>query len=209
MYTDGTSVTGTVQRGTIMSSTQIVLPPFQDLPEVIRRVRLRDNDASLRLIAYYEPMLRELVSTWLEGTERAGEGTSDFIQSVWGHALPLLNRSENDLHEPGALLSLLLTMVRQKIKEHGERLGSIGGAQVPLDVNMRDDCRPPHGPVDDADLLYKVRAEMPQDIRGFFDLWLSGCSWPKIAEGTGRTPEAIRKDVSRRLGMIAESLDLF
>ena len=192
-----------------MAADPSELPPFQDLPEVIERVRVGDQQAALRLVRYYEPMLRTLIREWLGGTERAGERTSDFMQSVWGHAIPIIRRDEGDLHEPGALLSLLLGMVRQKIKDHTANVGAVTGRQVPLDNSIPDDCPDPHDPIDRADLLAKVRDEMPIDIRGFFDLWLSGYAWPKIAEGTDRSPEAIRKEVSRRINMIAESLELF
>jgi len=184
------------------------LPPLIDLTDVIQRVRLGEEPAAIRLVAYYEPMLRALIREWLGGTDRNGEQTSDFMQSLWGNAFPLIRRTDGDLHEPGALLSLLLTMVRQKVKEHHARLGVVNGARVPLDVNFPDDCVAPHDPVDGADLLAKVRAEIPQDLRRCFDLWLSGYAWPKIAEGSERSAEAIRKEISRRISLIAETLDL-
>src|SRR5436305_6725779 len=91
-------------------------PSFRDL---IRRVRERDEQAAAELVRRYEPTIRLAVRVRLgDPALRRVLDSMDICQSVLANFFVWASSGQFELDTPGQLVSLLMTMARNKLINH-------------------------------------------------------------------------------------------
>ena len=90
-----------------------------EFPELLRRVRLGDQDAAVELVRRYEPAIRRAVRIKLVDSRLAGALNSmDVCQSVMGSFFYRAALGQYEVEKPEDLVRLLVTMARNKLTDH-------------------------------------------------------------------------------------------
>ena len=100
-------------------------------PELIQRVRARDETAAAELVQRYEPAIRTVIRAQLtDKSLRRLFDSIDICQSVLANFFMRTALGEFAIEGPEQLLALLTTMARNRLQDHVNRQKS-GTARLP------------------------------------------------------------------------------
>jgi len=186
-----------------------------DLTELLQRVRLGDEHASVEIIRRYESAVRVAVRTRLTDPRLRRQFDSlDVCQSVLASFFFRLTAGAYDLHAPEQLLALLRKMAQNKLgartrdqfrhRRNVGRLSHIAVEQVRLESSEPEPSRQ----VLTQELLDRALGMMTPEIRAIAVRRMEGELWPRIARAMGGTPDARRKQFERAVNPIADTLNV-
>jgi RNA polymerase sigma-70 factor (ECF subfamily) len=185
---------------------------FNDL---IRRMRAGDGAAAAELVRLYEPTIRRVARVRLSDPRlRRLLDSQDVCQSVFGSFFVRAALGEYDLRTPEQLLNLLVAMSRKKAIDQGRR-----AAAARRDFRRAEPATPhehrlvagqdsPSQEVAGAELLAEFRRRLSEEERRLADARAAGRDWEQIAAETGRSAEALRKQLARAVDRIMQELGL-
>jgi RNA polymerase sigma-70 factor (ECF subfamily) len=182
------------------------VPTFDEL---IRRVRVGDQDAATELLRHYEPAIRRAVR-FLLADARLGTllDAMDICQSVMASFFFGAASGQYRLETPGQLRRLLTAMARNKRnsqarKQHAQRRDSRRVEAVDQDEGQFVAAgESPSTEVAVRDLFQEVRRRLSPDERRLLEMRNQGRDRSAIAAELGGA-EALRRRPSRTLGRIA------
>jgi RNA polymerase sigma-70 factor (ECF subfamily) len=182
--------------------------------DLIRRVQAGDEQAAAQLVRDFAPVIRrDLRFRLRDARARQQFDSMDICQSVLATFFVRVAAGQFDLREPADLVSLLLTMTRNKVAErvrqqHRQRRDSrrtVGEVEA-LALAGRDPT--PSRVAAGKELLEEVRRRMSEEERQLADLRAQGASWEEVATSLGGTPGARRKQLARALDRVTRELGL-
>jgi RNA polymerase sigma-70 factor (ECF subfamily) len=186
---------------------------FKDL---IRRIRLGDNDAAAEVVRRYEPAIRRTVRVHLvdPSLERLLD-SMDICQSVLGSFFVRMNLGQFEVESPRQLLRLLEAMTRNKLNDQARRLGA-ARRDVHLlrqaDGERLDDIpgsgTSPSRALLARELLEQVRARLSAEEWFLAEQRTLGREWADLGLELGRTPESLRKQLERACQRVLRELGL-
>jgi RNA polymerase sigma factor (sigma-70 family) len=184
-------------------------------PELLRRVRLGDQDAAVELVRRYEPAIRRAVRIKLVDSRLAGALDSmDVCQSVMGSFFYRAALGQYEMEKPEDLVRLLVTMARNKLTDHvrkqtTERRGK--GMTRRTDFAAVDiaGADPTASRVVSArEVLEAALGRLSDEERWIAEQRTAGRAWAELAAELGSTPEAVRKKHARALDRVSRELGL-
>jgi RNA polymerase sigma factor (sigma-70 family) len=191
-----------------------LMPPEPSFDELIRRVRIGDEQAAARLVRDFEPVVRRVIRARLrDGRARREFDSMDICQSVLAICFVRVTAGQYDLKEPDDLVKLLLTMTRNKVAEkmrwqHRLRRDSrrtVGGVEE-LALAGRDPT--PSSVLAGKELLEQARQRLSVEERRLVELRGQDLSWEEVAASLGGTAGARRNQLARALDRVARELRL-
>jgi RNA polymerase sigma-70 factor (ECF subfamily) len=183
---------------------------------LLRRLRGGDAEAAEELVRTYGPAIRVATRTRLTDPKlRRHFDSEDVCQSVMASFLARAACGELAPEDPTGLLRLLVRMAARKVGRRARNLHR----------QRRDTRRElPHGDewlrhvaadepspersLAGRELLAAVRDGLPSDERQLAEMRADGLTWIEVAQRTGGTPEARRKQLRRALDAILGGLGL-
>lgn len=186
-----------------------------DLTELLDRVRLGDERASVEIIRRYESAVRVAVRTRLTDPRLRRQFDSlDVCQSVLASFFFRLTAGAYDLHAPEQLLALLRKMAQNKLGartrdqfRHRRNVGRLSQVAVE-EVRVESSEPEPIRQVSTQELLDRALGMMSPEIRAIAVRRMDGELWPRIARAMGGTPDARRKQFERAVTPIADTLNV-
>lgn len=182
--------------------------------ELLERVRRGDEQAARELVVGYESTIRVAVRTRLSDPRLRRQFDSlDICQSVLASFFLHLASGAYELHDSSQLVALLTKMARNKLgmrrrREFRQRRDA--RRTSPLSIDEAAIKSPLPGParrLAGRELLERALDLMSAEIREIAERRMRGESWHEIASALGGAADARRKQFSRAIGTIAESLE--
>ena len=179
-------------------------PDCAQFGDLIRRVRVGDNQAVAELVRCYEPALLHAVRCRLSRTSlRHLLHPQDICQQVWADFFPRMAAGGYQLEQPSHLRSLLQAMARNHLLKQIDRLrtrrrGGTSMRPVRLEKYGLVDVNP--GPVQEVivkDLLQKVQSLLSAEEWHLAAHRAQGWSWTEIAAELGGNPDSLRVRFAR------------
>jgi RNA polymerase sigma-70 factor (ECF subfamily) len=179
---------------------------------LIRRVRAGDAEAATQLVRRYEREIRRAVRVRLANPAlgRVLDST-DLCQSVLGRFFVRVASGQFELDRPEQLLKLLVTMARNRLRDHARRLRARkgdrhleGGDEVLKGVPAGEAS--PSRVLAGRELLARVLARLPPPERYLAEQRAQGREWAGLAAEVGGSPEALRKRLGRALDRVLREL---
>src|SRR5271168_3672198 len=188
------------------------MSPDPSFEELIRRVGSGEQQAAARLMRDFEPVVLRVLRGRLRGAGARREFYSmDICQSVLAIFFVRVAAGQYDLKEPDDLITLLLTMTRNKVAEkmrrqhrqRRDRRRTVGGVEE-LALAGRDPS--PSSVVAGKELLEQARQRLGEEERQLVELRGQGLSWEEVAASLGGTAGARRNQLARALDRVAVEL---
>lgn len=178
--------------------------PGDDFAALAARVRAGDDDALAELVRRYESKVRTVARSLLGPVLRRHLDSVDVAQSVH---LVLLNGLRDDrftLEGEGALVALLVTLVRRKVARHWRRVRREEDGAGIEKPNAQPDAAP------DAALrlregLDRIWPSLTDTERQLVDLRLLGHSTAEAAAEMGVAANVLRVTLARLRARLRES----
>jgi RNA polymerase sigma-70 factor (ECF subfamily) len=182
--------------------------------DLIRRVQAGDEQAAAQLVRDFAPIIRrDLRFRLRDARARQQFDSMDICQSVLATFFVRVATGQFDLSEPADLVSLLLTMTRNKVAErvrqqHRQRRDSRRTVGEVETLALAGQDPTPSRVAAGKELLEEVRRRMSEEERQLADLRAQGASWEEVATSLGGTPGARRKQLARALDRVTRELGL-
>jgi RNA polymerase sigma-70 factor (ECF subfamily) len=183
--------------------------------DLIRRVRLGDEDAATELVQRYEPAIRRVVRVHLRDPRlRRVLDSTDICQSVLATFFVRANLGQYELDTPEQLLRLLASIARHKVTNQAHRHQADRRdyrreqALSASEGLLRDAGSDPTQQAAARELLQKVRERLSDEERQLAEQRGRGDSWAEIAAANGGTVEGLRKKLARALDRVLGQLGL-
>jgi RNA polymerase sigma factor (sigma-70 family) len=181
--------------------------------DLMRRVRLGDQDAAADLVRRYELAIRRTVRFHLDPRLRSTLDSMDICQSVMGSFFYRAALGQYDLDQPNDLIKLLVTMAQNKLTDQIRRRTTArrgkdfvrAGSYDQVEVVDTDPS--PSRVLGGREMLQLAMARLTPDERYIADQRVQGRSWAELASELGRTPEALRKRYERAVERVAKQLN--
>jgi RNA polymerase sigma factor (sigma-70 family) len=178
---------------------------------LIARVRAGEQAAAAELVRQYEGEIRRIIRLRLGGPLARALDSMDVCQSVLGNFFVRAAAGQFDLDEPQQLLKLLVTMARNRLRDHARRLSNrtppvAEPAGVLNAAPGREET--PSQIVAFEDLLAAVRGQLSAAERYLADQRAAGRPWAELAAELRSTPEALRKQLARAVERAARHVGL-
>lgn len=182
----------------------------------MRRVRAGDAQAAEELVRTYEPEIRRAVRMYLTDPKMHRVLDSvDICQSVLANFFVRAAAGQFDVEQPEQLLKLLVTMARNRFRDHarGERADRRDNRRLQTgDSGLLGQApgrsHTPSQIVAGRELLEEVHKRLSEDERKLAKARSEGREWSDIAEEMGVSAEALRKRLSRAMDRVSEELGL-
>jgi RNA polymerase sigma-70 factor (ECF subfamily) len=190
------------------------LPDATSFPDLIRRVRNRDQDAAGELVRRYENAIRRVVRIHLrDGRLRRVLDSMDICQSVLASFFVRTALGQYDVDSPEQLLHLLTAITRNKLMNQANRLQAqrrdirrqAPGGETDF---LLDQASDPSEQASAREILEKVRDRLDGPERYLAEQRSLGRSWKELAEELGATDVALRKKLTRALNRVMGELGL-
>jgi RNA polymerase sigma-70 factor (ECF subfamily) len=183
---------------------------------LICRVRAGDAAAAAELVHLYEPEIRRAVRLRLTDHRlRRVVDSMDICQSVLGNFFVRVAAGQFDLDRPEDLIALLVTMARNKVRDHARRQHAerrdqrrVEAAGAEMLAAVADATDSPSQIVAGHELLKAVHGRLSDEERFLAEQRAAGCQWGEIAAQLGGSPEALRKKLTRALDRAAREIGL-
>lgn len=192
----------------------ILMPDDESFRTLLCRVRAGDQEAAAKIVRQYEEAIRRAVRLRLTDPRLRQELDSmDICQSILANFFVRAAVGQFDLADPGQLLKLLTTMVRNKIINHGRRIRAqrrdrrrlqAGGSDA-LDF-VADSGESPSQIVAGRELLDEARRRLSPEERYLAEQRGLGRPWDELGAELGKSPEALRKQLQRAIDRVAAEL---
>lgn len=185
-----------------------------DFPNLLANARTGDEDAVRELIRRYEPEVRRAVQKRLASARiRRVLDSEDICQSVFAAFFMRLKLKGYDLEEPGQLLKLLVTMARNKLRDHMRRqqAGRRDERRIVGDEALRgcpDNGATPDRIVELRELLEKLFTSLPEQAQEVVSERAQGRGWEELSRAMGLAPDALRMRLRRLLGQALKRIGL-
>jgi DNA-directed RNA polymerase specialized sigma24 family protein len=186
-----------------------------DFGELIRRIRVGDEQAVEELLSRYLPVLKRTLFVRLRNTAlQRVVGESDICQSVFNSFCARAALGQYELNRPQDLVNLLMRMAHNKLtaqKRHHEAecrdVNRTGGD--PQEVPVVATGPTPSQQVSVKELLSETRRRLSEEEWQLVELrHHQGLEWAEIAERLGGTAEGRRKQLERASDRVAMELNL-
>lgn len=184
-----------------------------DFVNLIRLVRAGDEPASAELVRRYGPAIRIAARARLTDPRlRRLVDSMDVCQSVLGNFFARVASGQFTLDRPEQLLSLLATMVRNRVINHVAMQQAACRDQRRSVVPSEDheefvDPEPdPSTAVDRRDLLDAVCDRLTPEELQIAERWAEGEGWVEIGAKIGGRPDAVRIRLSRALERVRREM---
>jgi DNA-directed RNA polymerase specialized sigma24 family protein len=182
-----------------------------DFHDLIRRVRLGDEDAARTLVSQFEPFMLRVVRFRLRHRAdydrlRHDFGSVDVCQSVFKSLFERLKDGRFDLNEPQDMEKLLAAMIRFKIANKARRLSTVWREIVSHEPSgyLVDPGPSAEKLTEDKDLSETIFRLFSTDELEILNRRLDHQSWPEIAIALGAGAEALRKRLERAFERVRE-----
>lgn len=183
-------------------------------PVLLARVRNGDHQAIAELISTHEPRIRRAIRQRLATSPlRRLFDSNDITQSVFGNFFPRLTKGEYSVADSGQFMKLLVTMARNKFRDHVRRHGTSrrgGGTTKAEEAVLPQVPAPGATPsqiVGDRELLEEIRRRLNDEERSLAASWVQGEHWGEIAKDRGVNAETLRKRLARAIQRVTEQLN--
>lgn len=176
---------------------------------LMEQLRQGDQDAAWTIIEIYGPHIKRVVRRDMHPRLRTRFDSADFVQSVWASFFRQPSQFRR-LNEPKELLSLLLTVARNKVVDETRRslqtrkrdpqreepLSDKSGADFDINKVPSTDPRPSQVAVA-REQWNRLFAEQTKEIRRILELRFAGASYEEIAAKVNRNERTVRKIVEQ------------
>ena len=191
------------------------MPETAKFQELIQRVRDRDEEAARELTVRYEKAIRRVVRIHLRDPRmRRVMDSMDVCQSVLTSFFVRTALGEYELNTPEQLISLLITITKNKVVNQVHRLqaqrrdirrdSDLGSGSF----GVLDRSPNPADEVSAKEILEKVRSGLDDSERYLAEQRSLGRTWPELAEQLGGTDVGLRKKLTRALDRVMAELGL-
>jgi RNA polymerase sigma-70 factor (ECF subfamily) len=186
-----------------------------DFRRLVQRVRQGCPDAATELLRQYEPEIRRVIRIRLSDNRlRQVVDSIDICQSVLANFFVRTAAGQFDLNDPTQLVKLLAQMARNKVLDHvrrqqadrRDRRREQGGDAVLAGVAGGEDT--PSQIIAHRELLDEVRRRLTPEERYLAEQRELGREWSDLAAELGKTPEGLRKQLTRGMDRVAKELGL-
>jgi RNA polymerase sigma-70 factor (ECF subfamily) len=183
-------------------------------PELIRRVRARDEAAAAELVRRYEPAIRRSVRLRLDPRLQRACDSMDICQAVLGSFFIRAASGQYELDTPEQLLKLLATMARYKLGKATRHQCAARRDNRRVEAGDPEKCQvaaadpSPSRQVAAKELLAEVHRRLSPQEQRLVEQRNQGRDWAAIAAELGGSPEALRKQLARALDRVAGQLGL-
>jgi RNA polymerase sigma-70 factor (ECF subfamily) len=191
------------------------MPDELDFHDLIRRVRAGDEAAAESLLRHYEPEVKRLVRVRLTDPEvRRTVDSMDVCQSVLANFFVRAAAGQFDLDEPGQLLSLLLRMAENKVRDQVRRQQAdrrdVRRRQGDGEAlrGLADESPSPSQVVSGRELLQELRRRLSPEELYLAQQREAGRGWSELAAELGKNADALRKQLARGLDRVTRELGL-
>lgn len=180
--------------------------PASAFAELVARVRQGDQTALDDLVRQYEPEVRLVARLRLGPALRPYLDSMDLVQSVHRSLIVGLKQDKYELHEPGQLIALALTIVRRKAARHWRKLqrqdrpsgSKTGEGNLPSVLqNLADSTDHPAAGVTLDDTVQALCKNLSPDEKRLLELHLEGYRTVEAAEKLGVNADVLRVKLSR------------
>jgi DNA-directed RNA polymerase specialized sigma24 family protein len=185
------------------------MPETAGFLDLIRAVRVGDEDAAARLMLEFEPYILRAARLQMRHRRdydrlRPRVGCSDICQSVFKSLFDGLRKGRFELNRPEQLEKLLSAMSRLKIATEARKLSVILREVLDIDApRERVDPGPtPEKPVEDRDLSEAILKQFSADELDLLMRRLDDRPWSEIAAALGSNVDALRKKLVRAIGRV-------
>jgi RNA polymerase sigma factor (sigma-70 family) len=189
--------------------------PDESFLDLVQRLRAGDATAASELVRRYEPEIRRGVRVRLcNPLLQPVLDSMDICQSVLGDFLARVRAGQFELRSPEDLTALLVTMARNKLKDHlrrqragrRDRRRQVGGEEVLARLTRADES--PGQAVVREELLWRLREQLTPEEKRLADLRDRERTWAEIAEEVGAPPDTLRRRLERALARAARLIGL-
>lgn len=202
----------------------------KEFSDLIARVRRGEQTAANELIRLYEPEIRRAARLRLTDSRlRRIVDSIDISQSVFGrffrgaidqdidstdapaNGSPQAS-SLRSIQSPGELISLLVTMTRNRvIDEHRRQSSQKRGGQLEVFEAFADEIiqngSGPETTAEQKELLHEIRGRLSESELAIADLRHAGKSWSEVSEELDESAEVLRKRLQRALDRVKTQLN--
>ncbi|MFO0867081.1 MAG: sigma-70 family RNA polymerase sigma factor [Gemmataceae bacterium] len=180
--------------------------------EALGRLRQGDAQAAAWMVDRFGPELRRVIRMRLtDPFLRRLVDSSDIQQSVFANFFVRAALGQYELEEPKNLISLLVTMARNKVinlaRDNKKEKSARNSPEAPAPLEEIGDRTIDSG-IDAAEMVSKARRLLSTDEARLVEERLGGKSWQEIAASRNEQPDACRKQYRRALDRVAEQLGL-
>lgn len=179
---------------------------FEDL---MRRLRLGDQEAAHECVSYFEPELRRIARVRLRDPRLQSLADSvDISQSVFGKFFQRY-AADGQIETQEQLLALLVKMTKNRVidlaRKHKSPVSSKPDHFAAREVTQLGDLDAmlqesgPSTVVASKDLAEKIRTKLTEEEYDLVDRRNQGQPWEQIAAARGRSAESLRKQLARAL----------
>ena len=189
-------------------------PPTDEFLRLIASVKNGDEQAAAELVRHFEPEVRRFIRFRLSSPAlRRTFDSLDICQSVLLKFFVEVSAGRLELHEPGQLAALLVTMARNKLTDrvreaHADRRDArrtAQGGDEPLQV-VPNPGESPSEALIAREVLAAIDERLNDSERYLIQQRMEGRAWEDLANELGSTSEAVRKRMTRALENAATEL---
>ena len=174
-----------------------------DFAGLAARVRAGDDAALAELVRRYEPRVRTVARSLLGPVLRRHLDSVDVAQSVHLVLLAGLRDARFTLDGEGALVALLVTLVRRKVARHWRRVRREGAAEGAVPDPSAD--APPDAALRLREGLDRIRPGLTDAERQLVELRLLGHSTAEAAAEMGVAANVLRVTLARLRARLRDS----
>lgn len=182
--------------------------------QLIHRVRAGEPQAAAELVRAYEPEVRRALRVWLTapGLRRVLDSV-DICQSVLANFFVRAAAGQFELQEPAQLIRLLITMARNRLRDHVRKLHAerrdqrrlAGGEVLKTAVDAHGT---PSQIVAAQDMLQCLLERLSARERYLAEQRVAGRNWVDIGREVGTSADAARMQLHRGIDRAARELHL-
>jgi RNA polymerase sigma-70 factor (ECF subfamily) len=189
-------------------------PSNAEFVQLIARIKNGDEQAAAELVRHFEPEVRRFIRFRLSSPAlRRTFDSLDICQSVLFKFFVEISAGRIELHEPGQLAALLVTMARNKLTDrvreaHADRRDArrvaLGGdEQLQSIPNFAES---PSEALIAREVLAAIDERLDDGERYLVQQRMQGRAWDDLASELGSSSDAIRKRMTRALDTAANAL---
>ena len=185
--------------------------------DLIRRVRSGSQDAAAELVRQYEPAIKNAIrQPLIQVRLHRFLDATDISQSVLATFFLRAAAGRFRLNRPEQLHKLLVTMARNKVRDEARKHQAHRRDKRRVEDNVADgaleallDRAPSPGEiVAGNELVDELYRQLSVEERYLAEQRVDGHEWAAIADKLGRSPAALRKQLTRALGRASRNLGL-
>lgn len=189
-------------------------PTTDEFQRLITAVKSGDEHAAAELVRHFEPEVRRFIRFRLSSPAlRRTFDSLDICQSVLLKFFVEVSAGRLELHEPGQLAALLVTMARNKLTDrvreaHADRRDArrtANGGDEPL-LAVPNPGESPSEVLIAREVLAAIDERLNEGERYLVQQRMEGRAWDDLATELGSTSEAVRKRMTRALDHAAQEL---